>query len=92
MSARWVNAWGRCRVAGRATDLLGVEPQVVGGGQHLLEHQPRLVNAAGAGERLDVQNVHDENVPSSPCRPSSRQASLAGNPSRALERDPAHQS
>ena len=37
-----------------AADLLGVQAQVVGVGEHLLERQPRLLQAPGAGERLDV--------------------------------------
>src|SRR5215831_7915506 len=37
-----------------AADLLGVQAEVVAVGEHLLERQPRLVQAPGAGERLDV--------------------------------------
>jgi hypothetical protein len=37
-----------------AADLLGIQAYVVGLGGHLLERQPRLVEAPGAGERLDV--------------------------------------
>jgi hypothetical protein len=37
-----------------AADLLGIQAQVVGVGEHLLERQPRLVQAPGAGERLDL--------------------------------------
>jgi hypothetical protein len=36
-----------------AADLLGIQAQVAGVGEHLLERQPRLVQAPGAGERLD---------------------------------------
>src|SRR5262249_35077383 len=37
-----------------AADLLGIQAQVVGVGEHFLERQPRLVQAPGARERLDV--------------------------------------
>jgi hypothetical protein len=37
-----------------AADLLGTHAHVVGAGEHLLERQPSLVQAPGAGERLDV--------------------------------------
>jgi hypothetical protein len=37
-----------------AADLLGIQACVVGVGEHLLERQPRLVEAPGPGERLDV--------------------------------------
>jgi hypothetical protein len=35
------------------TDLLGVEPHVVGVAQHLLEDEPSLIEAARARERFD---------------------------------------
>ena len=55
ISARWVSAWGKfpCLLSG-AADLLGIQAYVVGAGEHLLERQPRLVEAPGAGERLDL--------------------------------------
>jgi len=37
-----------------AADLLGIQAYVVGVGEHLLEREPRLVEAPGAGERLAV--------------------------------------
>src|SRR5437763_10320985 len=46
------------RLAGWA-DLLGVEPEVIRVGEHLLEGQPGLVDAAGAGQRLDVPERTD---------------------------------
>src|SRR5215469_2196469 len=45
-------------LAGTA-DLLGVQAQVVGVGEHLLEGQPCLVKSPGAGERLDVPERAD---------------------------------
>src|SRR6266540_1732377 len=36
-------------------DLLGIEAEVVGIGQHLRERQPGVVEAPRAGERVDVQ-------------------------------------
>src|ERR1700733_1084295 len=38
----------------RGTNLLGVEPQVVGVGEHLLEDGPGLLDPSRPGERLDV--------------------------------------
>src|SRR4051812_34843526 len=35
-------------------DLLGVQPDVVGVGQHLLEGRPCVIDASGAGEGVDV--------------------------------------
>ena len=35
-------------------DLLGIQAQVVGVGEHFLERQPRLVQAPSADKRLDV--------------------------------------
>src|SRR5207342_2874894 len=43
----------------RRPDLLGVEAEVVGVGEHLLEGETRLVESAGAGERLDVPEGAD---------------------------------
>ncbi len=40
-------------LAGRS-DLLGIQADVVGVGEHLLEHQPSLGHPARAGERFDV--------------------------------------
>src|SRR5262252_10019241 len=37
-----------------AADLLGVQAEMVAVGEHLLERQPRLVQAPGTGERLHV--------------------------------------
>src|SRR5262245_61930403 len=37
-----------------AADLLGVQAQVVGVGEHLLEDQPRLIQPPRAGQRVDV--------------------------------------
>src|SRR6476620_10973641 len=42
-----------------AADLLGVEAHVVGVGEHLLEGQPRLVQASRTGEGLDVPEGAD---------------------------------
>src|SRR5918993_5756489 len=44
--------------AGRR-DLLGVETEVVAVGQHLLEGEPRVVEAAGAGQGVDVPEAAD---------------------------------
>ena len=55
ISARWVSARGKFPLLlSGAADLPGIQAQVVGVGEHLLERQPRLVQAPGAGERLDV--------------------------------------
>jgi len=71
ISARWVSAWGKfpCLLSG-AADLLGIQAYVVGAGEHLLERQPRLVEAPGAGERLDVPERARRKVPSAPRTPS----------------------
>src|SRR5215213_11339788 len=50
------------RLAGWA-DLLGVQPEVVRVSEHLLERQARLVEAAGAGERLDPPEGADREGP-----------------------------
>ena len=41
------------------TDLLGVEAEVIGVGEHLLEGESRLGGAPGAGKRLDVPEAAD---------------------------------
>ena len=58
-----------------AADLLGIQAHVIGVGEHLLERQPRLVQAPGTGECTTAsasayQNKHAEKVPSAPRTPS----------------------
>ena len=60
ISERWVKAWGKlpsCSPVG--ADLFGEEADVVGVGQHLLEREPRVVQATGAGEGVDVPERAD---------------------------------
>src|SRR6266851_8466990 len=38
----------------RRANLLGVEPEMVGVGEHLFEDHPSLPDSAGPGERLDI--------------------------------------
>jgi hypothetical protein len=52
------------------SDLFRVEADVVRVGEHLLEADPRLVEAPERGERLDIPKVQSEKVPSSPRSPS----------------------
>src|SRR5262249_30189190 len=54
-----------------AADLLGIQAHVVGVGEHLLERQPRLVQAPGAGERLTCAE-HDADPRSWTPAPSRR--------------------
>jgi hypothetical protein len=41
------------------SDFFGVEAEVVGVGEHLVERETRVVEAAGAGERFDVPEAAD---------------------------------
>ena len=55
ISDRWVNACGKLPICSPVRrDLLGVQADVVGVGQHLLEHQPGLLQPAGPGQRVHV--------------------------------------
>src|SRR5689334_16247177 len=54
-----------------AVDLLGVQAEVVGVGEHLLEDQPRLVQPTGTAQRIDV-----------PERAQRERALVAGQPVR----------
>ena len=53
-----------------AADLLGIQAQVVGVGEHLLERQPRLVQRLARVSASTYQNEHAEKVPSWPRSPS----------------------
>src|SRR5260370_39568023 len=53
-----------------AADLLGIQACVVGVGEHLLERQPRLVEAPARASASAYQNQHAEKVPSAPRTPS----------------------
>ena len=53
-----------------AGDLLGIQAQVVGVGEHLLERQPRLVQRPARASASMYQNEHAEKVPSAPRTPS----------------------
>src|SRR5689334_5917093 len=46
-----------------AADLLGVQAEVVGVGEHLLEGEPGLVEPAGPDQRLDVPEGADGEGP-----------------------------
>ena len=60
-------------VAG-AADLLGVQAEVVGVGEHLLEGQPRVVDAPARARASTHQKEQREKVASSPATPSGEAA------------------
>ena len=62
-------------LAGQA-DLLGIEPEVVGVGEHLLEDEHGLVQRPARASASTYQKVHSEKVPSEPRSPSGEASGL----------------
>ena len=81
MSDRWVKACGKLpELLAGEPDLLGVQAQVVGVGEHLLEGQPRLLEPAGAGQRVDVPEGADREGPLGPAARRVRRSGRSGRP------------
>ena len=53
------------------SDLLGVEPEVVGVAEHVLEDEARFLEPAARVSASTSQKVQRLKVPSSPVRPSA---------------------